>query len=333
MMDDSLKDEFGLIGFFFQNGLDSRSTLLIQSILKTQVDKGSSLSFSEIYNAFTKENHGEKTSKAWVHRLLKSLIDMKIVDVESGNATRKKYVCDINTLSSGLAHMKEQALNEVTNEITDLEGKKHHLQDVDTSKLAERLHEVLTGEKRLPTSRFLKGLDEFQRVTNETIYNPAVPGDVIRNSVGNVKPFIEGYDDRTRRMFFMAAKGVEVRYLAPPEALREEGIFGPNINIDFMEQALKVLKGKGDEGEPGLHARINPAAAKSHQFACLNNEVMALWISENPPTAAWITRDFNADLIDDIINTFEEQWEKAQPVNETLKEIVERSKKRPEKGA
>ena len=145
---------------------------------------------------------------------------------------------------------------------------------------------------------------------------------MIRNSVANVGPFVQGYAERTERLFKMAAKGVEVRYSVPVNALQEEGIFGQDMNMEYLQFALKMLKGRGEEGQPGLHARLNPLASKSHQFASLNNEIIALWISEAPPTAAWITREFNADLIDDIIRTFDMQWENSTPVNEALKKIV-----------
>ncbi len=324
MLDESDQEGLELIGFTYQTGIDSKAIILLQSMLKAQVEKGRSLSFSDVYDAFSIEDEGKKTSRAWIHRLLKSLIDQHLVAIEDVSARRNNYVCDINTLSAGLSFLRDKAVQTVHEQSRELEERERKLKNLDTTSLAENLHESMTGRKKHPTSRFLKGLDEFHRVTDETIYKPSKLGDIIRNSVANVGPFVPGYAERTIRLFTMAAKGVEVRYSVAPDSLKEEGIFGADMNVEFMQHALKMLRGPGEEGQPGLHARINPAAPKSHQFASLNNEIMALWISEYPPTAAWITRDFNADLIDDIIKTFDEQWEKSIHINKALDELLKK---------
>ena len=90
-----------------------------------------------------------------------------------------------------------------------------------------------------------------------------------------------------------------------------------------MKQILSTIKSTR-KGGPGLHIRLNPAGPKSHQFVSLNKEIVALWISESPPTAAWISREFNASLIDDIISTFDELWKKALLVRELLSSDMEK---------
>ncbi|MFW9920205.1 MAG: hypothetical protein ACFFED_11430, partial [Candidatus Thorarchaeota archaeon] len=192
MLDDIDKEELGLIGFFYQNGFDTKAALLLQSMLKTQLEKEASLSFSEIYDAFSRENEGSKISKAWVHKLLRSLTELRLVAIEAITARRNNYNCDINTLSTGLGFMREQALQHVLQEMKDLKARDAKLKELDTTSLAQKVHESMTGMRKHPTSRFLKGLEEFHRVTDETIYQAAGPGDIIRNSVANVGPFVLG---------------------------------------------------------------------------------------------------------------------------------------------
>ena len=43
---------------------------------------------------------------------------------------------------------------------------------------------------------------------------------------------------------------------------------------------------------------------------------MALMISHNPVTAAWVTRKFNANLIDNVISSFDRDWEEAIPIDQ-----------------
>jgi hypothetical protein len=51
---------------------------------------------------------------------------------------------------------------------------------------------------------------------------------------------------------------------------------------------------------------------KTYNQVSFNTESMALIITENPVTATWITRDFNPDLIDNAVQTFDQDWEKGK---------------------
>ncbi|MBN2231178.1 MAG: hypothetical protein JW779_16455, partial [Candidatus Thorarchaeota archaeon] len=231
--------------------------------------------------------------------------------------------CDINTLATGLSYLKERVLHELVNEKQRIEESSRFVEKIDTIDLAQWLHEELTGEKKIPTSRFLKNIDEFHRITDETIYQASKAGDVIRTSVANAGPFVNGYTDRIRRIFVAAQKGAEVRYAVPPSVLQSAALTEGKASQEMNKQILNAIVNER-KSCPGLHMRINPAGPKSHQFVSLNDQVMALWISETPPTAAWLTREFNADLIDHIIDTFDEQWDKALLVREILDAEMEK---------
>ncbi len=331
MLEEIDTNELELIGLLNHNK-ESKAVALLQTVLREQAKRESPLEFKDIYTAFVSKQEKASISKAWVHRLLKELVELNLIEIQGGNAPRNRYLCDINTLGSGLSHMRELALLDIESGIVDLAKKKEQLEDLDTIRMAQKLFESLTGTKKMPTSRFLKNIEEFQRVTNETIYHVAKPGDIIRTAVANAEPFHEGYAERTKRLFDTAARGVEVKYAVPAESLRSEAYFGPGMNREYMEQAIEAIRREGKKKGPRLEVRINPAAKKSHEFVSLNDEVMALWISEDPPTAAWITRDFNADLIDDIIRSFEEQWSKSYPILDELKRAIQEGAGRHEKG-
>lgn len=334
MLEDIEGNELELIGFLNHNNRESKAIALLQAVLREQANRESPLEFKDIYRAFASKQQSASISKAYVHRLLKELVELKLIEIQGGgNAPRNQYLCDINTLGSGLSHMREQALLDTENGIVGLKRKKEELEDLDTIGLAQKLFESLTGTRKMPTSRFLKNIEEFHRVTNETIYHIAKPGDIIRTAVANAEPFVEGYAERTKRLFDAAERGVEVKYAVPAEALSSEAFFGPGMNREYMEQATEAIKREAKKKGPRLEVRINPAAKKSHEFVSLNNEVMALWISEDPPTAAWITRDFNSDFIDDIIRSFEEQWSKSHPILDELKRAIQEGAGRHEKGA
>ncbi|MFW9920204.1 MAG: hypothetical protein ACFFED_11425 [Candidatus Thorarchaeota archaeon] len=332
-MEDSCDNNLEQLGFLSQNGMDSKTTNLLQAILQAQRNEGSDSTFSVVYETYTELEGGKPKSKPYVHRLLNALIDIHVIRVEGLEGRKRKYLCDINTLASGLSFLKEQRLSDLAKEKEKVNERTQEIESIDANELATQLYERLTGEKKTPTSRFLKGLDEFQRVTNETIYHVAKVGDIIRTSVTGIErfssePFVNDFASRVQRVIVAASKGVDVRYSIPPVDLgnisqlwkSEEGV---QFFADLSELIVK------DEGEgPGFHFRFNSAGQKSHQFVSLNNDIVTLWISEYPPTAAWITREFNADLIDHIINTFDEQWKQASSVREHLRQVMsEKGKK------
>ncbi len=311
-----------LIGFLQTQKPESKAFMLLQAILKNQGEE-SHLTYSEIYDSFRKAMHDTEVSKAWVHRLLKSLIDNKIVETEGKN----RYTCNIGTLTAGLSFLKEKKLEDIEREFAALSSEKKAVEAVNTSELAKSLFESATGIAKIPASRFLKGLEEFQRVTNETIYSVAKKGDIIRTSLTGTErfasvPFIDSSAARVQRIVVAAKKGVDVRYSIPPVDLGNlDELWKRKENIELFSNMLELLA--EDEGDgPGLHLRFNPAGQKGHQFVSLNSDVITMWISEYPPTAAWITREFNADLIDDIINTFDEQWKRATSIRDHLKQVM-----------
>ena len=56
----------------------------------------------------------------------------------------------------------------------------------------------------------------------------------------------------------------------------------------------------------------------------LNDQSTALIITENPLTATWLTREFNPDLIDNAIESFDKNWENAKSVFELTPEDFEK---------
>ncbi len=314
-MDGSYRTELEMIGFLL-SAKATKALDLLRVLLALQESGHPELVFADIYDAFTKQED-KPSSKAWVHRLLRSLVDMNLVGTSGMDGRRAKYLCNVNTIVAGIDHLKEQALQRIENERQAIEQRKELVISIDTHNLAQKLYQDLTGHVQLPSSRFLKDINEFHKITNETIYDKARKGDIIRTSVANAAAFVDGYTERLVRVFRVVERGVEIRYAVPPETLRISELFEDTAQKELVRRIIGAVVPFKNTG-PGFHFRINPAGTKSHQFVSLNNEVVALWISESPPTAAWITRDFNADLIDDIIKTFDEQWEKSLLVSEVI---------------
>ncbi len=292
---------------------------LLRAILELQnKNVGSPISFTEIHEGIKFLMPGKTPSRTWVHRHLKELVDMKFINVEG--TTRRKYGCDLHSIINGLAELRERNIDEIQREINELKGRKEEMIDIEILPLAENLFQFITGIKKSPTSRFLKGLDDFHRVTNDTIYNIAQEGDIIRTAIMNIAPYLtDDIVSRMVRLFDVAKRGVEVRYMIPPESLTADSLLKDGVPQQWLLQAIKEIK-----EIDSLKVRVMTGETKSYPFVSLNDSTMSFFVSDDPITAAWVTREFNPVLIDDALTNFDEEWNKAVNLLEMSEQFLER---------
>jgi hypothetical protein len=82
-------------------------------------------------------------------------------------------------------------------------------------------------------------------------------------------------------------------------------------------QTLRDVREKGLKLD--LRMYVGP---KTYNQVTLNKDNMALIIAEDPMTATWLTRDFNPDLIDNAVKTFDRDWKKAKSVLDMTPEDI-----------
>jgi len=323
-MDDKTKAALRSLGLVMGSNVDSRTLNLLSAVLRIQEDPPIPLSFNRIYESMMEENPGPSLTKAWVRRVLKTLVDASLIRVESEHAYRKKYLADVNTVMAGLEMIKSEALQKLNRQVSVLAQQLDFMTSMDCGSLAENLVESFTGGKQELSSRFIKGMDEYYRVTNSTIYNPAKEGDIIRCSIITFAPFVQGAMERVDRIFVAAARGVEVRYSVTIEALTNDSSIRSEITPDRLAMTIASFIRSRKEGLP-IDIRFSDGPKNTYQFMSLNNDSMAFMISENPLTAAWITRVFNPDLIDNAIASFDLQWEKAVSLSKLSPEYLKKA--------
>ncbi|MHA1480778.1 MAG: hypothetical protein ACTSQZ_05100 [Candidatus Thorarchaeota archaeon] len=95
---EKLSVDLELCGFVTGDRQESRLMSIIGVILRLQEIPPIPLTFAEIYEQFLKENPSSNLTKAWVHRVLKSLVDTQLIRVENPKAHRKRYIADVNTI-------------------------------------------------------------------------------------------------------------------------------------------------------------------------------------------------------------------------------------------
>jgi hypothetical protein len=143
----------------------------------------------------------------------------------------------------------------------------------------------------------------------------AKKGDMIRATLLWVGPFLDpGPLERTQRFVEAAKKGAEIRYMMSTDIFKLEELtdqqYDMKAAIEFVKN-LMMLKQQGLK----FDVRIYDGPRTYFQVS-FNRENMALIITEDPLTATWITRDFNPDLIDNAVKTFDKEWKKAKSLLE-----------------
>ncbi|NOR38054.1 MAG: hypothetical protein GQ580_00530 [Candidatus Thorarchaeota archaeon] len=321
MIDEKTKAALRSLGLVAGSSVDSRTLNLLGAVLRIQEDPPAPMQFKRIYESMMADNPGSSLTKAWVQRVLKSLVIDRLIRVESEHAYRKMYLADVSTVMAGLEKIKSETIQKLNSQKSVLAQQLDFMTSMDCGLLAENLVEGLTGDRQKLSSRFIKGMDEYYRVTNTTIYEPAKEGDIIRCSIVTFAPYVKGAMERVDRIFVVAARGVEVRYLVTIEALKHDSSIRSEIAPDRLAMTIASFIHSLNEGLP-IDIRFNDGPQNTYQFMSINNDSLAFMISENPLTAAWITRVFNPDLIDNAIASFDLQWEEAVSLSKLSPEYL-----------
>ena len=316
--DDILREALNILGFKVGTEQESRSVAVLRAILKAQGEPPAPRAFADVYESVLDENPEGKLSKAWVHRVLKSLIETKLVRVEGQTAHRKRYIVDVNTLMTGLEQLKTDRLGEIDKQIAALQTNLDEIIKLDCGELAQQLVTALTGKTQTPTTRIVRGVDELDRVLKYNVTSVAKQGDIIRATVLWLTPLLKGGEDRMMKFIDAAKAGAEIRYLVTSDILRSQDMIDRDIDSKKMKG---LVQGIFKMREAGLRfdVRVFPGV-RTYSQVSLNDQSTALVITENPLTATWLTREFNPDLIDNAVSSFDKNWESAKSMFELTAE-------------
>ncbi len=302
-----------LCGFLSGEKQESRLLNALRVILTLQMDPPIPLTFSQIYEEIEKEDPSTRLTKAWIHKVLKALIDAQLIRVDNPAAHRKRYIADVNTVMAGLEQIKSQRVKQLETQSQETHETLEEVSTLDCGKLAQDFVKDITGRQQEISSRVVRGVDALHRVLRYNMLDLAKKGDVIRATLLWAGPWIDSTaGERILRFFEAAERGVEIRYLITAEIFRLENEQEKRTNLQAMVglfQKLIEMRARGKKFDARFY--LGP---KTYNQISLNRESMALIITENPVTATWITKRFNPDLIDNAVRSFDRDWKKAKSV-------------------
>ena len=329
-IDKELAESLELCGFMTGDRQESRLMNILGIILRLQELPPIPLTFAEIYEQFMRDNPSTILTKAWVHRVLKSLVDTQLIRVENPKAHRKRYIADVNTIVTGFERMKSTKVDELETRGIEIAEELTKVNALDCGHLSKELVKAVTGRHEEVSSRIVRGVDELHRVLRYNMLDIAEEGDTIRATALWVGPFADdSVWTRTMRFAKAAERGADVRYLLSTTIFDFERSNGKPENLGETFRMLNILgelRHRGKKFDMRLYTGPN-----TYNQISFNRESMALVISANPVTATWITRRFNPDLIDNAVETFDKDWKMAKSVFDLTPEDYEAFGVAPEK--
>ena len=289
---------------------------LLGIILRLQQDPPIPLSVGEIYEQVIIDDPNTKLTKAGIHRVLKSLIELKLVRFDNPSAHRKKYIADVNTIMKGFEELKSNRIKNLEKQQKKIVEQEKQITALDCGHLSKEFVKEITGRQEEIKSRIVRGVEELHRLVRFNILEKAREGDIVRATLLWVNPFLnETSRNRLIKYFEAAERGADVRYLVSSDVfrIREDSPkrkAALEVSLGIMKYYLDILsRGKKLDGR----IYIGP---KTYNQISINSENMGLILTENPVTAVWITRQYNPDLIDNAVKTFDRDWEKSKSILE-----------------
>jgi len=313
--------KLGLIGLKTSDESETRIMNLLGLILKLAQYPPVPLEFSQVYEAVARESPSG-LSRTWVHRLLKKLVDMELIRVVSDSTQKKRYIADVSTVIAGLERLRSASLANAKQEVARIQSELAALETLDCDYLAQELIEDLTGQWQTLTTRFVRGVEDMHQVLLHNFAAVAKQGDTIRQTVMKIEPIEEGIPERTRKFFEAAKRGADVRYLVDIDLFTGDKELAQRISMKDFGPWLKEMFSLPRMGFKVEFRLVQ--GFKSYNSVAINNDRVLLMITEDPLTATLLTRDFNADLIDNIVKSFDEAYDHGVSMFHMKPEHIER---------
>jgi len=310
-MDKELAEALSFCGFISGEQQESRLLNILRVILRLQRDPPIPLTFSQIYEQIERDDPNITLTKTWVHKVLKGLIDIQLIRVENPTSHRKRYIADVNTVMAGLEQIKGRRIKQLEDQVQDIHETLDKVNALECGRLAQNFVKSITGQQQEISSRIVRGVDELHRVLRYNMLDRAQKGDVIRATLLWAGPWIDATaKERLLRFFEAAERGVEVRYLVTTDIFRLEDDASARTNLGALTGMVERLFEMRERGIR-FDARFYNGPKTYNQIS-FNRDSMALVITESPVTATWITRQFNPDLIDNAVKSFDRDWKKSR---------------------
>jgi hypothetical protein len=293
--DEELAKALEMIGIDLQDG---RSRVL-RAMFRAEPSLGTQISFKEMYDQLEREEGGKGMARPLVYRYLKSLEEDGLIVVDR-SAYRHTYSVGLESLNRAFEKLRKDSLESMKLGLDEIVRQQETIQSSSASDITPDLVESLVGRPEDSAPRTVTGHEGIHRLIVTEIYSRAREGDIIRASIDweSIDPDVERQREEGARQ--LLESGVEWRILIQVPWAHNTTI--GRMRKKFYEEVKVKYK---------VSFRFLGKEEYGYKLIGRNREGIVLIVSEDPTTAIWIPRNTNSVIVDDAVDSFDEEFEDA----------------------
>jgi len=279
-------------------GLDAtkKDMVILGALLKSQEEPADYIEFETLREQLEIDEGSRKGKDPLIYRSLSWLQKEGFVKIDS-SGRKHGYNSSIATMERALEKIVNQNIVDMQNELKEIDSEIEVLSEINSVTLAARLIDYVAGKSKIEKPAFAQGMDNMLKLLDDKVYKGLKKGDVIRITLEWLS---QGNYLNTRRLLNaenLLKKGVEFRALDHNRSERQLRKEAMQLIMDLRKEFQKV------------GYRVFPRKDATYQFVARNTEGIVLVVSENPLSATWLPRSANPELVDNAIDSFDQDYE------------------------
>ncbi|MFW9802290.1 MAG: hypothetical protein ACFFFC_06550 [Candidatus Thorarchaeota archaeon] len=283
---------------------DERRMVVLRALMKAQRDHETFATFEDIKDTFMIEEGEKGVSDPLLYRSLASLEKDGFIIVDR-TGYRHRYGSSHKVMRVGLKRAKETAVKELEKRVSQLESEIEELRYLDSGTLASQFLSIMTGRRIRPKPIFVEGLGPCFGLIEREICKQANRGDIIRITIDWMRAEKDHEGGIAALFDCLGRSGAETRVLC--RSVDKDG---------FTAELAAVIQKLQDQGH-NIELRRCIRQDATYQFASKSGEGMVLIVAEEPLAGTWISRETNTMLMEDAIQSFSEDYGKAEILTES----------------
>lgn len=279
-------------------GIDKtkKDMIVLGALLKAQKEPSDFINFETLREQLAIDEGSRKGKDSLIYRSLSWLEKEGFLKIDrSGH--KHGYNSSIGIIEKALERIVLNNSKTLNEEIDIINTDVDKLSGMSSDSLASGLVDFAAGKVKFEKPIFAQGWDNIVKLITDKVYTGLTKGDVVRISLEWLSQTDYMNPNGLMNAEKIMEKGVEFRSLDHDRGEKE---FRKNIR-DFL---VKMR----EEGK-NLGYRILPRKDATYQFIARNTQGIVLVVSESPLSATWIPRNSNPELVDNAIESFDNDFE------------------------
>lgn len=275
-----------------------KDIVVLGALLRAQKTPGEFIDFETIREQLAFDEGRRKGRDPLIYRSLSALEKDGFVRIDKSRH-KHGYTSSIAIIETALSKMISRRTKTIEKEIKQIDTEVGYISNISADMLATGLIDLAAGKKKVEKPDFAQGWESILKLLDNKIYKGIKKGDVVRYTLEWVANHNYMNPKRLNGIAKILEMGVEIR----------------SLDHDRNETAIRekfrdmITSWRANGHKSGY--RVLPRKDSTYQFMARNTEGIVLVVSESPLSATWIPRNANPELVDNAIDAFDRDYEKA----------------------